>query len=112
MGRKVPKNPVRLRTSISVLVFAVGALALAYVVTLMCGCAVGQTIDGQDPMFGFRLGDAGDAAKTMFGMIGGALFGPPGAAIGTAIGGLIIGHHRGTRKGWDEKEEDMKKETA
>lgn len=103
MGRRRTNTTWERVKGIFWIVVALASIAaLIWVLGIMCGCAVGTTVDGDDPMVGFRLSDGAGVAKTFFGTVGGVMFGPPGAAIGTALAGFLFGNHRGSRKGWDE----------
>jgi hypothetical protein len=73
---------------------------------LQSGCAIGSSTngDGTADMLGLVLdGGTASQAASIGGTIGGLLFGPPGAAAGTALAGAIFGLWRGQRQGWDER---------
>lgn len=107
MGRKVHEKPHWVRRALSALVFVVAALALAYVVTLMCGCTVGRSLDDDSPMIGLKAG-GGDGAQ-LLGEVGGLLFGTPGKMGGAALGALLFGRSMGRHRGWEENDEAKKK---
>lgn len=73
-------------------------------------CTVGREIDGQHRagvMLPFGE-DVAEAATSLGSVVGGALFGPTGAAIGgtaaTALAALVYGRRKGERVGWDERD--------
>lgn len=91
-------------------------LVFALLVTgALGGCAVGRSLDTNDPMFGIALGDPGvvEAASGIGGVVGGLLGGPVGAASGTALFGGIatliwgsrqraVGQKAGEDRGWND----------
>lgn len=86
------------------------AAGLVTIAALTTACTVGREIDGaQRAGVMLPFGDqVADAATSLGSVVGGAIFGPPGAAIGgtlaTAVAALVYGRRRGERAGWDERD--------
>jgi len=103
---------VKLRYGLIGAAMLIGGLIVLFALS---GCAVGRSLDTDEPMLGVALGDTrvGDAAGTIGGLVGGVVGGPAGAAAGTAIFGGIatliwgsrqraVGQKVGEDRGWND----------